>query len=196
MHDGPAQSLTNLILQAEIVERLFDADPVRARTELGNLKTAANSTFQRIRDFIFDLRPMMLDDLGLIPTLKRYVQTFETKNRIATHLTTQGELALPAHVEVLVFRSIQELMNNAARHAHASHIQITLDLQNDPVAVTVEDDGGGFDVEAVLSAARLRGGSGLANLEKRIQLLRGRIQFQSSTGRGTKVRIELPLAQK
>jgi two-component system sensor histidine kinase DegS len=194
MHDGPAQSLTNLILQAEIVERLFDMDPAKARTELANLKTAANATFQRIRDFIFDLRPMMLDDLGLIPTLKRYGQTFETKHHIATSLTTLGELVLPSHIEVAVFRSVQELMNNAARHAHASRIQITLDLQNDPVIVTVEDDGSGFEVEVVLMTARQRGSSGLANLEKRIQMLGGKIQFQSATGRGTKVRVELPIA--
>jgi two-component system sensor histidine kinase DegS len=95
MHDGPAQSLTNLILQAEIVERLFDADPSKARAELANLKTAANSTFQRIRDFIFDLRPMMLDDLGLIPTLKRYDQTFESKHHISTYLTTQAFAGCP-----------------------------------------------------------------------------------------------------
>ena len=194
MHDGPAQSLTNLLLQAEIVERLFDADPSKARAELANLKSTAHATFQRIRDFIFDLRPMMLDDLGLIPTLKRYGQTFESKHHVATHLTTQGELALPSYIEVAIFRSVQELMNNAARHAHASRVLITLDLQNDPVIVAVEDDGSGFDIEAVLTAARQRGGSGLANLEKRIQMLGGRIQFQSGTGRGTKVRVELPLA--
>lgn len=194
MHDGPAQSLTNLILQAEIVERLFDADPSKARAELGNLKAAANSTFQRIRDFIFDLRPMMLDDLGLIPTLKRYGQTFESKHHIPTQLTTQGEVALPSYLEVAIFRSVQELMNNVARHAHASRVHVTLDLQSNPVVVTVEDDGSGFDIEAVLANVRQRGSSGLANLEKRIQMLRGRVQFQSGTGRGTKVRIELPLA--
>lgn len=194
MHDGPAQSLTNLILQAEIVERLFDVDPSKARAELGNLKAAANSTFQRIRDFIFDLRPMMLDDLGLIPTLKRYGQTFESKHHIPTQLTTQGEVALPSYLEVAIFRSVQELMNNVARHAHASRVHVTLDLQGDPAIVTVEDDGSGFDIEAVLANVRQRGSSGLANLEKRIQMLRGRVQFQSGTGRGTKVRIELPLA--
>lgn len=193
MHDGPAQSLTNLILQAEIVERLFDSDPNKARAELANLKAAANATFQRIRDFIFDLRPMMLDDLGLIPTLKRYVQTFETKHHIATHLTTQGETALPPHIEVAIFRTVQELMNNVARHAHASRVQIALDLQNDPIIINVEDDGSGFDVESVLAAVRQRGSSGLASLEKRLQMLQGKIQFQSGTGRGTKVRVELPL---
>lgn len=193
MHDGPAQSLTNLILQAEIVERMFDADPSRARAELGNLKNAANTTFQRIRDFIFDLRPMMLDDLGLLPTLKRYVQTFETKTRLSTPLTTLGERTLSPYLEVTLFRTIQELLNNSARHAHATRVQVNLDLQSDPVSVTVEDDGSGFDVPAVLATARQRGTSGLANLEKRIGMLGGKIHFQSSTGRGTKVRVEIPV---
>src|SRR5581483_11289058 len=87
MHDGPAQSLTNLILQAEIVERLFDSEPARARSELGQLKTSANVTFQRVRDFIFALRPMMLDDLGLLPTVRRYTQQFETINKLPVTLT-------------------------------------------------------------------------------------------------------------
>lgn len=192
MHDGPAQSLTNLILQAEIVERLFDTDANRARAELDNLKNTANTTFQRIRDFIFDLRPMMLDDLGLLPTLKRFTQNFETKSHLPTHLTTTGEYTLSAYIEVTLFRAIQELLNNAARHAHASRAHVTLDLQNDPVVLTVEDDGSGFDMEGALTAARQRGGSGLATLEKRVQMLGGKIQIQSGTGRGTRVRIELP----
>lgn len=192
MHDGPAQSLTNLILQAEIVERLFDVDPTKARGELGNLKTAANTTFQRIRDFIFDLRPMMLDDLGLIPTLKRYAQTYESKTRVPIHLSTVGENPLPSYIEVAVFRSIQELLSNVARHAHASRVQVSLDLQGNPVIVNIEDDGSGFDVDAVLQNVRQRGSSGLANLEKRIEMLGGKIQIQSATGRGTKIRVELP----
>lgn len=192
MHDGPAQSLTNLILQAEIVERMFDTNPTKARGELGNLKNAANSTFQRIREFIFDLRPMMLDDLGLIPTLKRYAQTFETKTHLPTHLATLGETALSSYIEVTLFRSVQELLNNAARHAHASRVQVTLDLQDNPVVVTVEDDGSGFDVATAIASARQRNSSGLVNLEKRIEMLGGKIQFQSGTGRGTKVRVELP----
>lgn len=194
MHDGPAQSLTNLILQAEIVERLFDSDVSRARTELDNLKNTANTTFQRIRDFIFDLRPMMLDDLGLIPTLKRFTQTFESKTHLPTHLATIGEYTLSSYIEVTLFRGIQELLNNSARHAHATRVHVTLDLQNDPVVLTVEDDGSGFDAEAALLAARERGSSGLATLEKRIQMLGGKIQIQSGTGRGTRVRIELPPA--
>jgi len=192
MHDGPAQSLSNLILLAEIVERLFDNDPSKARAELENLKNTASATFQRIREFIFDLRPMMLDDLGLIPTLKRFTQTFESKTRLPTHLQTLGERTLSSYVEVTLFRATQELLNNAARHAHAARVHVTLDLQNDPVVLTVEDDGSGFDVENALAIARQRGNSGLATIEKRVQMLGGKLQIQSGTGRGTRVRIELP----
>src|SRR5512147_1641477 len=71
MHDGPAQALSNFILQTEIAMRLMDIDPAQARDELGDLKTSAMSTFQKVRNFIFELRPMMLDDLGLTPTLKK-----------------------------------------------------------------------------------------------------------------------------
>ncbi len=192
MHDGPAQSLTNLILQAEIVERLFAMDPARAKGEIGNLKTSANTTFQRIRDFIFELRPMMLDDLGLVPTLKRYVQTFESKNHLPTQLNITGERSLAPYIEVTLFRSIQALLGNIARHAHAARALVNVDLQSNPVVASVEDDGSGFDVTVVLENARQGGGSSLVNLEKRIEMLAGKIQFSSGTGRGTKVRIELP----
>ncbi|HFD39679.1 MAG TPA: sensor histidine kinase, partial [Anaerolineae bacterium] len=130
IHDGPAQSLTNLILQAEICERLFDNDPAQARVELGNLKNSVNATFQKIRGFIMTLRPMMLDDLGLMPTLKQYVQDFEEKSGISTNLTVLGrETRLPAHTEVTIFRVIQELLNNIQAHAHATNAQIALDFQ-------------------------------------------------------------------
>ena len=82
---------------------------------------------------------------------------------------------------------------SASQHSHASRVQVTLDQQNSPVVVTVEDDGSGFDVAAAIAAARQRSSSGLVNLEKRIEMLGGKIQFQSGTGRGTKVRIELPV---
>ena len=73
MHDGPAQSLSNLIVQAEIATKLFDIDPSKARDELDKLKNSAMSTFQKIRLFVSEIRPMMLDDLGLVPTLRKHV---------------------------------------------------------------------------------------------------------------------------
>ena len=109
MHDGPAQSLTNFILQAEICQRLFDRNPARAAEELDNLKNVAATTFQKVRDFIFDLRPMMLDDLGIIPTVRRYVDSFREKNDIEVKLDIMGEeRRLQTHREVMIYRGIQE----------------------------------------------------------------------------------------
>ena len=194
MHDGPAQSLTNLILQAEICERLFDTDPVRARTELSNLKDAVAATFQKVREFIFDLRPMMLDDLGLNPTLKRYVQDFEAKSGLACNLVITGkEQRLPPHTEVTVFRVIQSLLNNVREHANATHLEISLDLAPDGLKARVEDDGSGFDVAEVMAAARQRKTIGLITVIEQVEMLGGEIRFDSSLGRGTKVDLSLPI---
>jgi len=193
MHDGPAQSLTNLILQAEICERLFDLDPEQAHVELESLKQAVNATFQNTRRFIFGLRPMMLDDLGLVPTLRRYTQDFREKSGLTIDLHIMGEeRRLAPHLEVTVFRVIQELLNNVDQHAHATHVDVTLDLEGEVVAVTVEDDGCGFDLEEILAAARERKSVGLITIQERTEMLRGEVEIDSSVGRGTKVRLELP----
>ena len=193
MHDGPAQSLTNLSLQAEICERLFDTDPLQARVELGNLKNAVNAAFQKIRDFILTLRPMMLDDLGLVPTLKQYVQDFGEKTKLLTNFTVMGrETRLPSHSEVTIFRVVQELLTNAHTHAHATHAQVILDFQDAVVVASVEDDGSGFDVEEAQSTAQQRRGLGLSTIQERTEMLGGRVHIESRVGRGTKVRIEIP----
>ncbi len=195
MHDGPAQSLNNLILQAEICERLFDTDPMQARVELGNLKNAVHVTFHRIRDFILTLRPMMLDDLGLVPTLKQYIQGFGDKSQLSTNFTVMGrEARLPDHIEVALFRAVQELLNNVDCHAHATHVQVTLDFQEHNVIASVEDDGSGFDANEIQRPTQPRKGLGLATLQERAEMLGGRVVFESRIGRGTKVRIEIPMA--
>jgi len=193
MHDGPAQSLTNLILQAEICERLFHRDPEQARVELENLEQAVNATFQKTRRLIFGLRPMILDDLGLIPTLRRYIQDFQEKSGLSIDLHIMGEeRRLPPHLEVTIFRAIQELLNNVDQHAHAAHVDVTLDLGGEVVAVTVEDDGCGFDVEEILATARERKKVGLITIQETTEMLGGKVEIDSNVGRGTKARLELP----
>jgi two-component system sensor histidine kinase DegS len=194
MHDGPAQSLTNLILQAEICERLFETDPARARVELENLKNAVSATFQKTREFIFDLRPMMLDDLGLIPTLKRYVRGFEEKSGLSTNLTVVGkERRLPPYTEVTIFRVVQGLLKNISQHANATHVQVSVNLEGEVIGVSVEDDGSGFDVDDALASARQRKTLGIAAMQEQVEMLGGQIQFESGIGRGTKVRLKIPI---
>jgi two-component system sensor histidine kinase DegS len=194
LHDGPAQSLTNLILQAEICERLFDSDPMRARAELTELKSAVTSTFQKVREFIFDLRPMMLDDLGLNPTLKKSIDDYEQKSGIACNLTLSGrDRRLPPHMEVTLFRLLQHLMNNVRVHAQATHVQINLNVDDDKVTASVEDDGVGFDVKGALAASRQRKTIGLSSMQEQVEMLGGEIEFDSSPGRGTRVLFWLPV---
>ena len=194
IHDGPAQSLTNLILQAEICERLLDIDPERARAELANLKNAVAATFQKVKGFILNLRPMMLDDLGLIPTLRRYVDSFANNSGVLTRLLVIGkERRLVSHKEVTIFRLVQELLNNAYEYGHASNIQINLDVGDELVRVSVEDDGSGFELTEALAspdADRL----GLATMRERVEMLGGQMHFDSGLGRGTKISFELPVS--
>ncbi len=195
LHDGPAQSLTNLILQAEICERLFDHDPVRARTELTELKDAVTVTFQKVRDFIFDLRPMMLDDLGLNPTLKKSIEDYEQKTGIACNLTITGQdQRMPPHAEVTIFRVIQQLLNNVKIHAQASHVQISLRVENDKATVIIEDDGDGFDVDDAMTASRQRKTIGLSSMQERVEMLGGQVKVDSAFGKGTRIEFWLPAA--
>lgn len=196
MHDGPAQSLTNFILQAEICQRLFDRNPDRAAEELDNLKTTASVTFQKVRDFIFDLRPMMLDDLGVVPTVRRYTESFKEKNDIDTSLELMGEeRRLESHREVMIFRGIQELMVYARDYANANKVSIRLDIGSDRVKVMVEDNGRGFDAEAALSGQEgvtdPRAQS-IITLKEKFELIGGSLAIMSSETEGTTVRLELP----
>ena len=191
LHDGPAQSLTNLILQAEICERVFDIDAKRARAELVDLKTAVSATFQKVRDYMFDLRPMMLDDLGLVPTLRRYVDNFNEKSGVPAVLTMTGnERRFAAYKEVVIFRVVQELLGNVRQHAHATRVTILLDVTDDQARIVVEDNGSGFNVDEMLNTPQPKG-IGLSTMRERVAMLGGHLQVDSTIGRGTQVTLEI-----
>ncbi len=198
MHDGPAQSLTNFILQAEICQRLFDRNPERAADELNNLKSAASVTFQKVRDFIFDLRPMMLDDLGVAATVRTYAKSFATKNDIEVEIDiTNDERRLENHREVLIFRSIQDLMVMARDYASPTKMNAKLDMSGSPIRITVQDDGRGFDAEAIFNESSGEEGhqdartSSILTLKEKMDLVGGSIAVSSSETEGTTIRIEL-----
>jgi two-component system sensor histidine kinase DegS len=189
MHDGPAQALSNFILQTEIAVRLFDLDQVKARNELENLKVSASSTFRKVRDFIFELRPMMLDDLGLVPTLKRYVDAYKGQSGIDIRLMVTGkERRLEPYQEVMVFRAIQELLYNTSRHSQASIAKVQLDMGENEIKVSVDDDGKGFDI-GILNEID---GMGLKVINDRVGLLGGSIDIDSAIGQGTRIVFQIP----
>lgn len=191
MHDGPAQALSNFILQTEIAMRLMDVDAAQAREELSSLKASAMGTFQKVRNFIFELRPMMLDDLGLVPTIKRYVESFKEQNNLDITATITGqERRLESYLEVLVFRAVQELLGNAARHSQASLIKIQVDISNTAVKVIVDDNGKGFDSGVVNQGSSL----GLGLIRERVEMLGGTFDLSTQVGKGARVTFSLPAA--
>ncbi len=192
MHDGPAQALSNFILQTEIAMRLFDVDQTRAKDELGNLKNAAMTTFQRVREFIFELRPMMLDDLGLVPTITRYVDSYKAQTGLDIELMTTGsDIRMESYLEVLIFRSIQELLGSASHHNQASKIKIQLNIDNDSVRVSVDDNGKGIYEEDTSGDSNL----GIKLIKDRVEMLGGRTDVDSVENQGTRVSIEMPMVK-
>ena len=190
MHDGPAQALSNFILQTEIAMRLLDVDPAQAKDELGNLKVAAMGTFQKVRNFIFELRPMMLDDLGLIPTLRKYAEAFKEQTGLEVSVNISGkERRLESYIEVMVFRAMQELMGNAARHSQPTLLKLNVDLTDDFIRASVDDNGRGFDYESIENDQSL----GLKLIRERTEMLGGNFEVDSATGKGTRVTFSLPL---
>jgi two-component system sensor histidine kinase DegS len=189
MHDGPAQALSNFILQTEIAMRLFDVDAVQARAELNSLKASAMGTFQKVRNFIFELRPMMLDDLGLVPTVRRYSDAFKEQMGIDIGVTVTGnERRLEPYLEVMLFRAIQELLGNAARHSQGSVVKVMLDMGEERVRVSVDDNGRGFDPDVVQQGASL----GLKLIRERAEMLGGTFEMDSAVGKGARISFAVP----
>jgi len=189
MHDGPAQALSNFILQTEIAMRLLDVDPAQAKDELSNLKASAMGTFQKVRNFIFELRPMMLDDLGLIPTLRKYADAFKEQAGLDVSMTVSGaERRLESYLEVMIFRAVQELLGNASRHSQATLIKVQMDLGNDLIRVSVEDNGKGFSPETLKESTNL----GLKLIRERAEMLGGNFEIDSASGSGARISFTVP----
>jgi two-component system sensor histidine kinase DegS len=189
MHDGPAQALSNLILETEIAMRLFDVNKEQAYEELGSLKDSATKTFQQVRDFIFELRPMMLDDLGLIPTIKKYTSALQENTDVNIRLGVTGiERRMEPFLEVMIFRAIQELLRNALTHSQASEIDVKIDVGESSVTVNVEDNGIGFDPDNLEEDK----GMGLKLISERVEMTEGKFGLDSQIGERTHVFFQVP----
>lgn len=191
MHDGPAQALSNFILQTEIAMRLLDADPAQAKEELGNLKMAAMGTFQKVRNFIFELRPMMLTDLGLVPTIRKYVDAFKEQTGLDVNLNVTGnDRRIEPYLEVMLFRAVQEVLGNAARHSQATLVKLHVDMGNQSVRISVDDNGKGFDTDSLKESPSL----GLKLIRDRAEMMGGKFEMDSVVGRGTRISFSVPVA--
>lgn len=193
IHDGPAQSLANLVLRTEICERLLAQDIDEALNELGELKKTAKGSLTELRRIIFDLRPMALDDLGLVPALRRYLEDLRDRLGLPVELVILGEeVRLDLNQEVTLFRLAQEAVNNARKHAQAKEIRVRLEFAPLAATLVVEDDGRGFIPSETGSLA----GFGLLGMRERAELVDGDFEVTSAPGEGTRIRVRVPLAKE
>lgn len=193
IHDGPAQSLANMVMQAEYCQKLLDLRPHEVSWELETLKNIARSNLESIRKIIFSLRPMDLDDLGLVPAVKRFLNEFNKGNNLAVEFRFYGrEQRYKSVVEVAVFRIIQEAVNNAVKHAKASTLEIVLETQASRIAAIIRDDGVGFGCEDEAKENSF----GIKGMRERATLLNGEVKINSIPGKGTEVIVKIPVQEE
>lgn len=198
IHDGPAQSMANLILRTDIAERMLakgELDVVKQ--ELGELKRNVRTELEEVRKIIFNLRPMTLDDLGLVPTIRKLLQDFEEKTRIHTKFEFRGrDRRISSPMEVALFRLVQESLTNVQKHANASYVTVEMAyLSDNMMRVSIADNGVGFDLQRWETKTASGGGNsfGLVGMRERVELLEGKFQIESSKQAGTRIVIEVPL---
>lgn len=193
IHDGPAQAMASIVLRLEICERMVTEGRGNIAEELGEIKSLAKSCLQEVRRVISDLRPMTLDELGLVPTVRRYLEEFPAQGGCPVQLEITGkERRLPDAVEVACFRLIQEALHNVRVHAKAGRAVVRLRFDPEVLSLSIEDNGVGFDVHKVMHQKDGREHFGLVTMRERIELLGGHFRLTSAPGEGTKVQATIP----
>ncbi|RFB11046.1 histidine kinase [Bacillus sp. HNG] len=190
IHDGPAQMLANVMLRSQIIDKVYRESPDQGVKEIHDLRKMVRSALYEVRRIIYDLRPMALDDLGLVPTLKKYLSTIEEYNGDTTISFSfiGSEKRIPSKFEVALFRMVQEAVQNALKHAEAREIVVKLEISRNHVTVIVKDNGKGFDIRE-----KKKDSFGLIGMRERVDLLDGNLTIDSSVGAGTIVMIQVPI---
>ena len=197
IHDGPAQTMANLIYQSMICERMLDVDPGAVRLDLQDLRCQARGCLSELRQIIFDLRPMALEDLGLSAAVQQFIVKFKERSSLEVDFIIEGTpVPLNKFVEVSLFRIIQEALNNIQQHADAEHVILKLSYNRTNVSLSVEDDGVGFDTEngdTQLDENGVPEHFGITGMRERANIIKAQFLLSTAAGKGTKVRVYLPL---
>jgi signal transduction histidine kinase len=190
LHDSVVQTLFSISLTAEAASANLALDPQKARGEVENLRDLAREALQEARALVFELRPGALDSEGLVPTLQKHVDVVRRVSHKEISLSTDGYDRQSSDLEKELFRITQEALSNAVRHADAARIEVDLASGDGRVAVTVTDNGVGFDPsDPQIRTRRL----GVTSMEERAEELGGSLSIQSRPGTGTRVRVEVPI---
>ncbi|MBF4694819.1 sensor histidine kinase [Fusibacter ferrireducens] len=190
IHDGPAQSLANIIFKAEYLSKIIDVAPHKAKKEISELQEDIRNTLKDIRKIIYDLMPMSLDDLGLIPTLNKLISNLLEGHALQIEMKLKNRIPInDPLINLTVFRVVQESFNNMVKHSKCKNALLIIDCTERQIEVEIIDDGIGFDAQEMLLKPS---GYGLYNMRERIEMLNGTFSLKSQIGKGTKIKIVIP----
>jgi signal transduction histidine kinase len=188
LHDETGQSLTSLMVQLHMVNQQCQSP--EARAQLDGVRALVAQTLDNVHNLALELRPSVLDDLGLVAALRRYTCDYQARYPIEVDLEVVGLAErLPPAVETAVYRIVQESLTNIARHAQAQTVSVLVEQGHGRIRVIVEDDGIGFDEQVAARNGRL----GLFGMRERAELLNGMLTIESEPGQGTSIFVEVPL---
>lgn len=205
IHDGPAQDLANVLFMTTITERLMDKDMAEAKNTLEELRAEIRKCLTSVRQIIFDMRPMVLDDLGLPQAVEQLIRLFGERGKLRGTFSLEGTYyPLPKHVEIAIFRIVQEALNNVVHHAKTDKVRVRMHYTDQALTVLIADDGVGFNTNRVPeekeepdaldmeTQRRLRGRHfGVIGMEERAKIIGATIQILSEPGKGTKVHLRV-----
>jgi signal transduction histidine kinase/ligand-binding sensor domain-containing protein len=193
LHDELGPSLTAVIINLQLLAE--DRDPGRRSRRIQDTIGLADRLVDRVRDLSLDLRPPLLDELGLVPALKGYLEAQASRAGIEIDVVEEVPTdELPPETEITAFRVVQEAVTNVIRHADAVQVLVTVRQVGGGLELAVKDDGVGFDLHATMERAAAGKAIGLLGMQERVRMLGGEIQIESWPGRGTQIRVNLPIA--
>ena len=197
LHDGPTQDVAAIAMRLNFARLLVERNPERARAELERLEDLAHRTVREIRSMLFTLRPLILETEGLVAALTQYAENVRENDDLPVQIEAGDyEADLDLEVQGVVFAILEEAINNARKHAHASSILVRLRVESDLLVAEVIDDGRGFDVEQVETGYDSSGSLGMLNLRERAVLIGGTVNVESVQGRGTRVTLLVPISEE
>jgi len=189
LHDEAGQALASLIIGFRLLESEID-NPQTAVARIAGLRNVTNDVLENVRRLAVNLRPVVLDQSGLVAALRQYIAILDEQQGLVIEFEAIGseDLSLSSEIETALFRIVQEALTNAIRHAHAKQIAVLLQRRGDQLVVTVEDDGIGFDPESALRTGHV----GIVGMRERAEMLSGALSVESALGKGTTITLEVP----
>jgi signal transduction histidine kinase len=199
LHDGPTQSVSAIAMRISLAKTMLSKDPKAVSDELGRIEDLARRTTKEIRHMLFTLRPLVLESQGLAAALKSMAE--KAKETYSQNVLIKVDEKILESIEMgkqgVIFYIVEEAVNNARKHAQAGHVWVNLHLLKQGLALLeIQDDGIGFDVDAVNRSYDQRGSLGLVNLRDRTELVNGVLDVQSKPGKGTRVQVYIPLTEE